>query len=237
MLTGTQPQTTWAPWTRDIAEMLKIHLAEVKHKAQGRAETSAFWSPSSWKFSPHHDLIKELPALHAKPLPIGLRTNCSTGSGISDPPACSSALPGPWSTGSPDLFQNPTPQACMISLGCFPQACEAGYPQARMISPKPCLSGLHRPAGSPLGHTLQAHSGPHNLLSAGPAKPVIHRHSWSLLGPRPSGLPSWRSTSTHISTGPCPSGLPGPWSTGTHDLHSAGRMSFRHARPMLHRPG
>jgi hypothetical protein len=31
-------------------------------KAQGRAKTSALWTPSSWKPSPCHDLLKEQPS-------------------------------------------------------------------------------------------------------------------------------------------------------------------------------
>jgi hypothetical protein len=34
MATGTQPQTAWAPWTRDFAEMLEIRLPEVKHQGE-----------------------------------------------------------------------------------------------------------------------------------------------------------------------------------------------------------
>jgi hypothetical protein len=34
MVTGTQPQTAWAPWIRDLAEMQKTHLADIKHKGE-----------------------------------------------------------------------------------------------------------------------------------------------------------------------------------------------------------
>jgi hypothetical protein len=34
MVTGTQTQTVWAPWIRDLAEMLETCLAEVKHQGE-----------------------------------------------------------------------------------------------------------------------------------------------------------------------------------------------------------
>jgi hypothetical protein len=34
MATGTQMQTVWALWIRDLAETLETHLAEVKHKGE-----------------------------------------------------------------------------------------------------------------------------------------------------------------------------------------------------------
>jgi hypothetical protein len=34
MVTGTQMQTVWAPWIRDLAETLETHLAEVKHQGE-----------------------------------------------------------------------------------------------------------------------------------------------------------------------------------------------------------
>jgi hypothetical protein len=34
MATGAQQQTAWAPWTRDFAEMLETHLAELKHQGE-----------------------------------------------------------------------------------------------------------------------------------------------------------------------------------------------------------
>jgi hypothetical protein len=139
-------------------------------KAQGSSETSALWIPCSWKTSPHHNLLKEQAALHAKPCPIVPWSCCSSGHGISNPLACSSALPGQCASGLPDLPQTPTPQARTISaglcpsglhdlcskawqaghpqagtspLGHAPQACQAGDPQACMISapPSPHPSG------------------------------------------------------------------------------------------------
>jgi hypothetical protein len=32
MATGTQTQTVWAPWIRDLVEMLETHLVDVKHQ-------------------------------------------------------------------------------------------------------------------------------------------------------------------------------------------------------------
>jgi hypothetical protein len=34
VVTGTQMQTMWAPWIRDLAETLGTHLAEVKHQGE-----------------------------------------------------------------------------------------------------------------------------------------------------------------------------------------------------------
>jgi hypothetical protein len=40
MVTGTQMQTAWAPWIRDLAETLETYLAEVKHKGEQK-----LWHP------------------------------------------------------------------------------------------------------------------------------------------------------------------------------------------------
>jgi hypothetical protein len=178
-------------------------------KAQSRAETSALGTPSLWKASPHYHLLKKQQALHAKPHPIGPRSHCSAGQGISEPLACSSAQPGLRSTGPPNLPQTPTPQART------PQVCQASNPQARKISAGPCLSVLPGWWSTGTAQSLLDHP-------LGPAKPVIHRHTWSPPGP-------W-------STAPHPSGLPSPLPTGPHDLYSTRPVPLRHTRPMLQRP-
>jgi hypothetical protein len=40
MVTGTQPQTSWAQWSRDFAERLETHLTEVNHKGELRYQHS-----------------------------------------------------------------------------------------------------------------------------------------------------------------------------------------------------
>jgi hypothetical protein len=127
-------------------------------KAPGRAETSALWTLSWWKASPCHNLLKEQPVLHSKPLPIGQLSPCYAGCGISDPWAHSSASPGPcshklppfrpaWSPvdWAPKLCQTSDPhmhdlcqaapsglhrpaQACTILLGCAPHTCTGLHP-------------------------------------------------------------------------------------------------------------
>jgi hypothetical protein len=140
-------------------------------KAPGRAETSTLGTPSLWKSSPHHDLLKEKPALHINPHPIGSWSHYSVGCGISDPLPCSSAPSGPCSTAPLDLPQTPTPQACTISAA-------------------PCTSGL--PGCNPQSCTISAGTtsltGLHDLHWATPfslAKPACHRSAWSLPGLRP----------------------------------------------------
>jgi hypothetical protein len=66
MVTGTQPQTAWVPWSRDLAEMLETHLAEVKHKGElkvshsepldhgGLLHTTIYWKNSWPAKSPPH---------------------------------------------------------------------------------------------------------------------------------------------------------------------------------------
>jgi hypothetical protein len=34
MVTGSQTQTAWAPWIRDLAETLETHVAELKHQGE-----------------------------------------------------------------------------------------------------------------------------------------------------------------------------------------------------------
>jgi hypothetical protein len=130
-------------------------------RAQGRAETSALWTPSLWKASPCHDTLKEQLALHTKTLPIGPRSHCSVCCRISDPPALL------LSSTRAVLPQTPTPQTCTISarwarktsqagatdihdlswampsglhrppqslVACIPKACQASYPQTSRIS-------------------------------------------------------------------------------------------------------
>jgi hypothetical protein len=122
MATGTQPQTVWASWTLDTGDTLGWG------KAQGRAETSALWTPSSWKASPHPDILKEQLALHTKPCPIRLQSRYSAGLGISDPWACCSTLPGPCAHKLPPLRT-----AQSLPNGA-PKAYKAGDPQAFTIS-------------------------------------------------------------------------------------------------------
>jgi hypothetical protein len=40
MVTGTQLQTSWAPWSRDFAERLETHLAEAKHQGELKHQDS-----------------------------------------------------------------------------------------------------------------------------------------------------------------------------------------------------
>jgi hypothetical protein len=85
-----------------------------------------------------------------KALPHGAIALQAVGSLIFQP--CSSALPGLWFTGLPDLPQTPTPQDSMISAG-------------------PCLPGL----------TSQQSISTHNFCWAAPLRParlVIHRPTW-----------------------------------------------------------
>jgi hypothetical protein len=42
MAITVQKQTAWAPWIKKLAEMLELHLAEVKHKGE-----SKLWHPGS----------------------------------------------------------------------------------------------------------------------------------------------------------------------------------------------
>jgi hypothetical protein len=95
------------------------------------------------------------------------------------------------------------------SLGCASKACQAGNPQAFMISAPlgPHLEGLHKPALSPLSQAEPLRI----------AKPVIHKHSWSLPGHAPKA---------------CQASNP----QALHDLYSARLTPFRQARPMLQRP-
>jgi hypothetical protein len=117
---------------RDTGDMLSWG------KAPGRAETSAFWTPSLWKASLHYDLLKDQLVLYTKPLPIVLQSHWSTGWQTSYPWAHSSALPGPH---SPKYL--PIRPTCP-PLDLAPKACEASDPQVFTIStptgPEPLTS-------------------------------------------------------------------------------------------------
>jgi hypothetical protein len=60
MVTGTQTQTAWTLWIRDLVEMLETHLAEVKHQgelklwhAEPQARGRLLHATIHWK-SRHH---------------------------------------------------------------------------------------------------------------------------------------------------------------------------------------
>jgi hypothetical protein len=87
------------------------------HKAPGRAETSALWTPSSWKPFPHHDLLKEQPGCCSpSPCPAGPPDQHSAG-----PPSWRRAKPPPRRPAKPTLCQSPALQA-------FQQAHQASTP-------------------------------------------------------------------------------------------------------------
>jgi hypothetical protein len=58
MMTEAQRQTAWAPWIRDLAEMLELCLVEAKPR---RVETLTPWTPCLWKASPYHVILREQP--------------------------------------------------------------------------------------------------------------------------------------------------------------------------------
>jgi hypothetical protein len=97
-------------------------------KARGRADTSALWTPSSWKASLHHDLLKEQLVLYTKPLSIGMWSHWSTGWQISDPWAHSSAPPGLHSP------KHTTLRPAWLPLELAPKACQSSDPQVFTIS-------------------------------------------------------------------------------------------------------
>jgi hypothetical protein len=55
MTTGTQTQTAWAPWIRELVDTLETLCWG---KAQAKADTLASWTPSPWKPSPCHNTLK-----------------------------------------------------------------------------------------------------------------------------------------------------------------------------------
>jgi hypothetical protein len=67
MASGTQLQTAWAPWIRDLAEILETHLAEVKHQGETKLQHSEPLAHGSLL----HAMITKRTAglLHAKLLP------------------------------------------------------------------------------------------------------------------------------------------------------------------------
>jgi hypothetical protein len=152
-------------------------------KAPGRAETSALWTPSSWKAPPCHDLLEEQSGtaelLRCRP-------------GISDPWALSSVQPEPPAPKNPPL----RPAGSLPDQA--PKAWQASNPQAlhNLHSTGLCPSGLHRPTWSPLCRTIPLR----------PAKLVIHRHSQS---PPGHTLKACQASDPQVlhhlcSAGPCP---------------------------------
>jgi hypothetical protein len=126
-------------------------------KAPARAETSALWTHSLWKSSPHHDLLKEQQAWQAHTQGPRSQSSISMGPHLSGPPDPSSvALLDLCSAGSatPQACQDPALHACQIStpLGPTPQTCQpsAGSPVHWLLPHRPTGPPLCRPSGSPL---------------------------------------------------------------------------------------
>jgi hypothetical protein len=73
MVTGTQTQTAWAPWIRDLAETLVTHVPKAL----------APWTPSLWKDSSFHSILKEKAGHHPHATtpcqPVGLQGLHPTG--------------------------------------------------------------------------------------------------------------------------------------------------------------
>jgi hypothetical protein len=84
MAAGTQMQTAWALWIRDLAEIMETHLAEVKHKGELK-----LWHPEPlacgrllhatihWK-NKEADTPMPLPGLH----PTGAQGPCPNTGGL-----------------------------------------------------------------------------------------------------------------------------------------------------------
>jgi hypothetical protein len=172
------------------------------------------------KASPHHDLLKEQPALNAKPCPIGLilspapQPHKGNSTGLPDLP------PNSHTSGLHDLHWNHAPKACqagnpqifMISgrlhplglhqilvhpisalLGHAPKACQAGNPQA--------LHDLHSAS-----HPPQACTGPHDLHSArAMPKACTGLHDLRSAGRAPKACQASDPQTFTISAGQCPS--------------------------------
>jgi hypothetical protein len=171
-------------------------------KAQGRAETSALWTPSSWKSSPQEDLLKEQPALHAKSLPIGLQNYCSTGWQISDHWACSSSPPGPCSPKHTPL----RPTWSLMDLAS--RVCQASNPQMLTVSAATRPVPL-RPAQASLSLLGQAARLPshdaqslHDLCFTRPCPSGPHRPEQSLLSCTHKGGQAANPQTCMISTLP-----------------------------------
>jgi hypothetical protein len=113
-------------------------------EAPGRAETSALWTPTSWKASLHHDLLKEQPVLLTKSHPIG--------------------LPILWPVPQPHQGSHPS-DLHNLCWDHAPQACQVSDLQAHTISTPPDLfpSGMSGPHSKGLLQCLK-----HRLLPAGP---------------------------------------------------------------------
>jgi hypothetical protein len=177
MATGTQTQTAWALWIRDLAETLEKCVAEVKHQGEPK-----LWHPKSltcgrllhtttyWKniwaaahWASAHGPARPQP--HKAPV---LQAHQATA-----PQACRVAAPlGPCPTDPP----GPTPQASQAStpqahwaiappslLPTGPLDCHSTMPPScRLARPPPhrsTRSGLCRTIGPPLCQTSiqQAH--------------------------------------------------------------------------------
>jgi hypothetical protein len=128
-------------------------------KAQGRAETSALWTPSSWMASPCHDLLKEQLVLHTKPCHIGLWSCCSIGHGISDPWAPSQPCQGRTSPNSHSqtstISARPSPSGLPSQRSTGIQDVQSAGPvplrpaQARTISTLPGRAPMACQASNP----------------------------------------------------------------------------------------
>jgi hypothetical protein len=183
MATRTQPQISWARWSRDFAERLETHLAEVKD--QGRAETPALWTPSSWTVgfsTPWLTKTTACAARQAPPYRLDFQSPCLL-----------------LSPSRAVLPQTPTPQTCKISARQALKDCQAGDPQTWFPMATP--SGLHKHAQYPLCEPAPlspAKSGMNTrMISAPPGRApqaCAGLHDLCSARPQPQGLPSQLST-------------------------------------------
>jgi hypothetical protein len=149
MATGTQRQTVWAPWIRDLAETLEKHLAEVKHQGElkpwhpeplvcGRLLPPTIYWKNSW-VTPAGPPGCCKPANRATTLPDLCHTGL-TGCHSTRAPPCRSTRPPPHHVARPLphrpaslpshwparllLCQATAPQVCQVTV--LPSLCPTG---------------------------------------------------------------------------------------------------------------
>jgi hypothetical protein len=146
----TQLQIMWSLWTKDFAEMLETHLAEVKHQG-------------------------ELKHQHSEPLAGGEPLLCrpwdfgSSGLLLSPTRATLTQTPTPQTGGS---LSDQAPKAY--------QACESqAFTISTRPEPlRPAKHRIHKPALSPPGHAPKASTSLHDLCFAWP-RPLGMPGLWS----------------------------------------------------------
>jgi hypothetical protein len=140
MATGTQTQTAWALWIRDLAEMLETHVTEVKHQGDPKPQ--------------HPEPLVHGRLLHATIYWKSSQSTVHWASAVQDCQPAASQPTGPWpcQASTPQAVQAHAPQARWAPSppGCHPKDPSGHCQSARQATARTECSPLaHLPTRPP----------------------------------------------------------------------------------------